>query len=208
MLEDFVGQSIRLKRGELHMTLEDLSFLCGIEAAHLGKIERGQHNPSLATVDRIAEALGLNLSELIQGNSEENIEMLNRFVKNMFPPLTGLKDYDPLRLLDFLGQIMLDKLTLRDLERGAYGNALFAKFKLIKRYLEDEENGRYIAYGIEGRFEGGNVLRVENVSCDVRRITKLVNTCNRIQLSKEHFLDVVEDFVQDYPGPPGEEIAG
>lgn len=208
MLEDFVGQSIRLKRGKLRMTLEDLSFLCGIEASHLGKIERGQHNPSLATLDRIAEALGLNLSELIQGDSEENLEMLNRFVKNMFPPLTGLEDYDPLRLLDFLGQIMLDKLTLRDIERGAYGNALFAKFRTVKQYVEDEENGRYIAYGIEGRFEGGEIMRFENVCCDVRRITSLVNICNRIQLSKEHFLDIVEDFVQDYPGPQNRKIAG
>lgn len=39
--------------------------MAGIGSKHLGEIERGTHNPRLATMTKLAFALDLRLSELI-----------------------------------------------------------------------------------------------------------------------------------------------
>ena len=53
---------LRQKKG---LTQEVVSGLAGIPRSHLAMIERGTVNPKVDTLWRIAEALGLQLSELI-----------------------------------------------------------------------------------------------------------------------------------------------
>lgn len=48
-------------RGRLGLSLESVAAVAGITASYLARIERGSVNPTLDTVDRIAEALGLQL---------------------------------------------------------------------------------------------------------------------------------------------------
>lgn len=44
---------------------EALANLAGIERSHMGKIERGEHAPTLILIFRIAKALGRGAGELI-----------------------------------------------------------------------------------------------------------------------------------------------
>jgi len=60
-----MGQIIGMLRTELDMSQEMLSGLAGIDRSHLGKIENGVKNPTVETLWKIAEALGIKLSELI-----------------------------------------------------------------------------------------------------------------------------------------------
>lgn len=60
-----MGQIIGMLRTELDMSQETLSGLAGIDRSHLGKIENGVKNPTVETLWKIAEALGIKLSELI-----------------------------------------------------------------------------------------------------------------------------------------------
>lgn len=54
----------RISRGE---TLEDVARrLTRMDAKYLGEIERGWHSPSIGTAKRIADALELDLSELVR----------------------------------------------------------------------------------------------------------------------------------------------
>jgi transcriptional regulator with XRE-family HTH domain len=39
--------------------------MAGVERAHVGKIERGQHMPTLAAVLKIAKALGMSGADLL-----------------------------------------------------------------------------------------------------------------------------------------------
>ena len=59
---------IRIRRG---MSQEVLSGLSGIARSHLAMIETGSKNANVDTLWRIAAALGLRLSELIQMVEEE-----------------------------------------------------------------------------------------------------------------------------------------
>lgn len=56
-----IGKQIKERRATLGITQQDLSELAGISPNTLYKIERGQANPSLRVLIKIAEVLGMEL---------------------------------------------------------------------------------------------------------------------------------------------------
>ena len=60
-----IGKRIRTFRNAQGISLEELSFKAGLNAAHLGQIERGLRNPTIETLNRIATALDISFYELI-----------------------------------------------------------------------------------------------------------------------------------------------
>lgn len=56
-----VIKSILDSRNELGMTQKDLSEITGIHQSEISKIENGNANPSLKTLERIANAFGKKL---------------------------------------------------------------------------------------------------------------------------------------------------
>ena len=66
------GQAVRAARMEQGMAQEELAALAEIERSHMGKIERGEHMPTLALILRIAAALNRSAAELIAA-TEENL---------------------------------------------------------------------------------------------------------------------------------------
>ena len=52
------GATVRAARTEQGVAQETLAYLAGIERSHMGKIERGEHMPTLAIILKIARALG------------------------------------------------------------------------------------------------------------------------------------------------------
>lgn len=61
-----VGKNIRIARVRADLPLDKTALEAGLHAGHLSSIERGRHNPSLATLKRIAGALGLTTAALLQ----------------------------------------------------------------------------------------------------------------------------------------------
>jgi DNA-binding XRE family transcriptional regulator len=59
------GAAVRERRVAAALSQEALASRADIERAHMGKIERGQHMPTLAAILRIARALGCTGSELV-----------------------------------------------------------------------------------------------------------------------------------------------
>ena len=66
------GQAVRAARMEQGMAQEELAALAEIERSHMGKIERGEHMPTLALILRIAAALNRSAAALIAA-TEENL---------------------------------------------------------------------------------------------------------------------------------------
>ena len=60
-----IGNSVSEARAKAGLSQQALSELTGIDQSDISKIERGVGNPSIATLNRIAEALGAKLSVLI-----------------------------------------------------------------------------------------------------------------------------------------------
>ena len=64
------GQAVRAARMEQGMAQEELAALAEIERSHFGKIERGEHMPTLALILRIAVALNRSAADLIAATEE------------------------------------------------------------------------------------------------------------------------------------------
>ncbi|GAC1627225.1 MAG: helix-turn-helix transcriptional regulator [Nevskia sp.] len=59
------GAVVREARTEQGMAQEALASKAGIERSHMGKIERGEHMPTLVLVLKIARALGVSSAKLL-----------------------------------------------------------------------------------------------------------------------------------------------
>ncbi len=59
-----LGKRVRRLRKKLDLSQEELAEKAGIHRTYMGKIERGESNPPLHTVSKIAKALKVTLSDL------------------------------------------------------------------------------------------------------------------------------------------------
>ena len=60
------GSALRAARMQNGLAQEDLAHTAGVERSHVGKIERGEHMPTMAIALKLAHALDMNLAELVQ----------------------------------------------------------------------------------------------------------------------------------------------
>jgi len=61
-----IGANIRRIRRERGLTQEQLAHLAGVDMRYLGGVERGEHNPTVDVLGRIAEALSLQPQDLFE----------------------------------------------------------------------------------------------------------------------------------------------
>jgi XRE family transcriptional regulator, regulator of sulfur utilization len=59
------GAAVRAARTEQGVAQETLAHLAGIERSHMGKIERGEHMPTLIVILKIARALDRSSADLM-----------------------------------------------------------------------------------------------------------------------------------------------
>jgi transcriptional regulator with XRE-family HTH domain len=60
-----VGRAVRDLRASRGMSQEDLAFVTGMHRTYVGGVERGERNPSLIALSRVASALGVRTWELL-----------------------------------------------------------------------------------------------------------------------------------------------
>lgn len=61
------GNQIKRIRISKNMSQEKLALEAGLDRSYVGQVERGERNPSLKNVKRIAEAMNVSLSNLMEG---------------------------------------------------------------------------------------------------------------------------------------------
>lgn len=59
------GQLVRKYRKERSMSQEQLALLCNMDRSYLGRIERGEVNPTLEKIYELSNALQIKASELM-----------------------------------------------------------------------------------------------------------------------------------------------
>ena len=59
------GQLVRKYRKEKSMSQEHLALLCNMDRNYLGRIERGEVNPTLEKLYELAKSLGVNVKDLL-----------------------------------------------------------------------------------------------------------------------------------------------
>ncbi len=71
-LEVVIGRRVRELRGRLNLTLAELASAADLSPGMLSKIENGGTSPSLATLQRLAEALAVPVTALFRGYGEQS----------------------------------------------------------------------------------------------------------------------------------------
>ena len=66
ILEKF-GERVRDLRKECGWSQEGFAEECGLDRTYMGGVERGERNLGLRNIERIAEALGITIAELMEG---------------------------------------------------------------------------------------------------------------------------------------------
>jgi transcriptional regulator with XRE-family HTH domain len=61
-----LGKRLKMAREDKGLSQEKLAFNAGLNRAYIGYIERGERNPSIKTMGKIAKALKIPLYELFK----------------------------------------------------------------------------------------------------------------------------------------------
>jgi y4mF family transcriptional regulator len=66
MSENSIGIAVRNRRKELGITQPHLAELAGVSTNTLYKLEKGQGNPTLEILNKLAEVLGMELKLVVK----------------------------------------------------------------------------------------------------------------------------------------------
>ncbi|MGH2478837.1 MAG: helix-turn-helix domain-containing protein [Ktedonobacteraceae bacterium] len=70
-LQEIMGRVIRRERQERHLTIKELGERAGLSEIYVGEIERGQKYPSSRVLESIAQALDMDIADLLELVAEE-----------------------------------------------------------------------------------------------------------------------------------------
>jgi len=90
---ELVGKRIREYRLIKGLSQEELAHLANMHASHVGQIERGEKSPTLDSLEKIVEALGISFEELFRFNLRKAsadldtpfIDKVAAYLKDMTP---------------------------------------------------------------------------------------------------------------------------
>lgn len=87
-----LGERVRALRREAGLTLDGLAERAGVSRAMLSKVERGEKNPTLVVAARVAEGLGVTLTQLIDTEAPGAVAVARRGERRvMRDPRTGFE---------------------------------------------------------------------------------------------------------------------
>jgi len=61
-----LGQNLKKIRIQKKMSQGDIARTLGVDRGYISNIENGKKNPTLATIDKLAKALGVTADELLK----------------------------------------------------------------------------------------------------------------------------------------------
>ena len=61
-----VGNNVKAFRVDAGLSQEALAFECGLHRTYISGVERGVRNPTIVVLQRIADALGVHASQLLE----------------------------------------------------------------------------------------------------------------------------------------------
>jgi transcriptional regulator with XRE-family HTH domain len=65
-----LGRRVRERRLELGISQEDLGDISGLHRTYIGHLERGEVNPSLLNILKVAAALEVDAADLVEGMAQ------------------------------------------------------------------------------------------------------------------------------------------
>jgi len=109
-----IGENIRKIRTEKGMALQELAAKARIHPGSLTNIEKGYRNPSIETLNKIADALGVSVAALIEDDLNKVID--DNILKEAKKAGINDANLDDPELLNKLSQDAQDKIAVKIIE--------------------------------------------------------------------------------------------
>jgi transcriptional regulator with XRE-family HTH domain len=162
-----VGERVRALRHERGWTLESLAERSGVSRAMISKLERGEKNPTLVVAAKVAEGLGVSLSQLVGIEARRHVVVVPRERRmTMRDPETGFERQllSPSfggRGLEFIRNVVPEGSTSGEFpphRRGVEEYVVVEKGRLRavlggEEYVLDEGDAAYFEADVAHRFD-------------------------------------------------------
>ena len=99
------GNRIRALRNERSLSQERLALNAGITPAYLGLVERGKRNATVATVERVCDAMNISLSEFFS-TADSPVQGEDEVGQQILCQLNGLSDEEKQSFLQLVKQVL------------------------------------------------------------------------------------------------------
>ena len=109
-----IGDNIKTIRKAKNLSQKEVIVAINMGAAQYSRIESGKTEPSISTIERIAKALGVNLSELFASN--EDFNEVNSYDKTLMEKvrlMESLSDGEKKTIFSIL-DAFVGKMKLKD----------------------------------------------------------------------------------------------
>jgi transcriptional regulator with XRE-family HTH domain len=119
-----IGKNIKFYRKQKKMTQIELAERANMSRSYLADIERDRYNPSIETLKSIAKALQIDVSSLIEGDTNDSSSK-----QDVIPSWATKKDIrDFKKMLEEDEELMFDGVPLDDEDRERIKQVLTALF--------------------------------------------------------------------------------
>src|SRR5215203_3068827 len=159
-----LGERVRELRRERGLTLDGLGGRSGVSRAMISKVERGEKNPTLVVAAKVAEGLGVSLSQLVGVEERREVVVVPRARRTvMRDPETG---FERQRLsggrgLEFIKNVVPEGSTAGEFpphRRGVEEYLLVEQGRLRvilggEEYVLDEGDSAYFEADVTHRFD-------------------------------------------------------
>ena len=66
-LQTIIGKKIKEARNRKNMSAQELASRCNFEKSSMSRLEAGNTNPTIYTLYKISQALGVKMEEIMEG---------------------------------------------------------------------------------------------------------------------------------------------
>ena len=101
--KELLGKRVRELRKLRKLTQERLAELAGVDISYLGNIERGNENPTVATLEKLAEALAIKPHQIL--NFEHALQGEKALRRRIIQILDKCDENDLQKILKIVGAI-------------------------------------------------------------------------------------------------------
>lgn len=202
MINAIVGNNIRKLRERQKLTQEALGDMAEMQQSGLALIESGKANPTLETLDRLAQALGVALPALFNEGShlEPDYITLRYFIRGAFPYIGSPCALEPEQLLGSLHRLVYKRVTLKDVRIISRQYRHCLTFEAIPRRVVGER-GPQVVYDVRMVYRKKDRFSVEDeikgLPCDGEELRRLIRLMQLERASFRHFREILDDFCQN-----------
>ena len=131
-----VGAKIKYLRQKHGLSQEALALTCDMNPAFLGHVERGMRSPTLNTLQRICDGLGITLTELLLTETDNNASNNSASIQHVVDIMQQLNPAQAKHMAD-----LVDSVTLCSLTRT---NLTILQRKALVPFLKPEPSSFYL----------------------------------------------------------------